>query len=64
MENKLVKVAMTIVGIGYVARVYGEHMYKKGLIDADALYVPMLEADHKLIHDLINKLQKVEGSQK
>lgn len=64
MENKLVKVAMAIVGIGYVARVYGEHMYKKGLLDADAIYRPMLDTDHKLIHALIDKLQKAEGSQK
>lgn len=64
MENKLVKVAMAIVSIGYVARVYGEHMYKKGLLDADAIYRPMLDTDHKLIHALIDKLQKAEGSQK
>ena len=64
MENKLVKVAMVIVGIGYATRVFGEHMYKKGLMDADALYRPMLDSDHKLIHALIDKLQKVEGSQK
>lgn len=64
MDVKLVKVAMTIVGIGYVARVYGEHMYKKGLLDADAIYRPMLDTDHKLIQALIEKLQKAEGSQK
>lgn len=64
MDNKLVKVAMVIVGIGYMTRVYGEHMYKKGLLDADAIYRPMLDTDHKLIHALVEKLQKAEGSQK
>lgn len=64
MDVKLVKVAMAIVGIGYVTRVYGEHMYKKGLLDADTIYRPMLDTDHKLIHALIDKLQKAEGSQK
>jgi hypothetical protein len=64
MENKLVKVAMAIVGIGYVTRVYGEHMYKKGLMDADTLYRPMLDTDHKLIHALVDKLQKAGESQK
>ena len=64
MENKLVKTAMVIVGIGYVAHLYGEHMYRKGLLDADALYRPIVNTDHKLIHALIEKLQKAEGSQK
>ena len=64
MTDKLVKTAMAIVGIGYVAHVYGEHMYKKGLMDADELYKPMLKADHKLIHTLVEKLQKLEGSRK
>ena len=64
MKNKLVKTAMAIVGVGYLAHVYGEHMYRKGLLDADALYGPMVRADNKLIHALIEKLQKAEGSQK
>lgn len=64
MTDKLVKTAMAIVGIGYVAHVYGEHMYRKGLMDADELYRPMLNADNKLIHALVEKLHKAEGSQK
>lgn len=64
MDVKLVKTAMAIVGIGYVARVYGEHMYKKGLIDAEAIYRPIMDADHNLIHDLIEKLKKAGESQK
>ena len=64
MTDKVVKVAMAIVGIGYVTRVYGEHMYKKGLMDADAIYRPMLNTDHELIHALVEKLHKAEGSQK
>lgn len=64
MENKLVKVAMVIVGIGYVAGLYGKHMYNKGLLDADTLYRPMLDADNKLIRALVEKLQKAEESQK
>ena len=64
MADKLVKTAMAIVGIGYVINVYGEHMYKKGLMDADELYRPMLKADNKLIHALVEKLQKAGESQK
>ena len=64
MTDKLVKTAMVIVGIGYVAHLYGEHMYNKGLMDADAIYRPMLDTDHKLIHALVEKLQKAGESQK
>ena len=66
MGDKLVKTGMVIIGIGVgcMARAYGKYMYSKGLVDADALYRPIMDADHKLIHALVEKLQKAEGSQK
>ena len=66
MEDKLVKLGMVIIGVGcvYFTHSYGKYMYSKGLVDADAIYRPIMDADHKLIHALIDKLQKAEGSQK
>ena len=66
MEDKLVKVGIAIIGFGCACftHAYGKYMYSKGLMDADELYRPMLDADNKLIHALAEKLHKVEGSQK
>ena len=66
MEDKLVKMGIAIIGIGcaYFTNAYGKYMYSKGLVDADAIYRPIMDADHKLIHALVEKLQKAEGSQK
>ena len=66
MEDKLVKLSIALIGIGgaCITHAYGKYMYGKGLVDADAMYKPILDADNKLIHDLVEKLHKAEGSQK
>ena len=66
MEDKLVKTGLLFIGISCigVANAYGKYMYNKGLTDADKFYKPVLDADNKLIHDLVEKLHKMEGSQK
>jgi hypothetical protein len=66
MEDKLVKMGLMFIGVGCigVANAYGKYMYNKGLTDADKFYKPILDADSKLIHALVEKLHNAEGSQK
>ena len=66
MDEKLVKMGLAIIGIGCVGitNLYGKYMYSKGLNDADRFYKPILDADSKLIHALVEKLHKAEESQK
>ena len=66
MEDKLVKMGLMFIGIGCmgITSAYGKYMYNKGLKDSDQFYKSILDADNKLIHDLVEKLHKTEGSQK
>ena len=66
MDDKLVKMGLMFIGIGFIGitNAYGKYMYNRGLTEADKFYKPVLDADHKLIHALVEKLQKAEGSQK
>lgn len=66
MEDKLVKMGLAFIGIGCIGitNAYGKYMYNKGLIDADKFYKPVLDADSKLIHALVEKLHKAGESQK
>lgn len=66
MDEKLVKMGLMFIGIGCIGitNAYGKYMYSKGLADADKFYKPVLDADSKLIHTLVEKLQKAEESRK
>ena len=66
MDDKLVKMGLTFIAIGCVGitSAYGKYMYNKGLTDGDKFYKSILDADSKLIHALVEKLQKAEESQK
>ena len=66
MEDKLVKMGLAFIGIGCIGitNAYGKYMYSRGMVDADKFYKTVLDADSRLIHSLVEKLQKVEGSQK
>ena len=66
MGDKLIKAGVVIIGVGVgcMTRAYGKYMYAKGLLDADEIYRPILDTDHKLIHTLVEKLRKADGSQK
>lgn len=66
MEDKLVKLGLMFIGVGCIGitSAYGKYMYSRGMKDADKFYKPVLDADSRLIHSLLEKLQKAEGSQK
>jgi hypothetical protein len=66
MEDKLVKMGLAFIAIGCIGitNAYGKYMYGKGLTDADKFYKPIMDADSKLIHALVEKLHNAEGSQK
>ena len=66
MDDKMFKAGIALIGLGgvWLGNLYGKMMYAKGRVDADAMYKPILDADSKLIHTLVERLQKFEGSQK
>lgn len=59
MNKMLGGAVVALFGAAWV-KVYGDYKYAKGLCDADKFYKPIIEAEHKVIKDLCERLKKKE----